>query len=93
MQKQLTRGLTQNIQTPLIIVKQAVDFLIDAENKNNESPESNPLFKQIQSSLIKMISMVNDYLDLECLSNDDFKIKAEQFNVKQVLYQVFEDYI
>lgn len=87
---ELVAVASHQLRTPLTAMRGNVEMLVD-ESYGPLNKEQHELLSDIDISTIRLITMVNDMLDITKIEKDDLEMSLENINVKEILDSILSD--
>ncbi len=80
------------LRTPLTIVRGNAELLLGMFPKKFTDPQIKTMIDAIQRSSVRLLGIVNDFLDLTAIEEHRMQIKDERFNLVDAVNEVVEDF-
>ncbi len=87
---ELVAVASHQLRTPLTAMRGNVEMLVD-ESFGSLNKEQHELLNDVEVSTIRLITMVNEMLDITKIEKGDMEMTIESINVKEVLDSVARD--
>lgn len=87
---ELVAVASHQLRTPLTAMRGNVEMLVD-ESYGKLNTEQHELLDDIQMSAIRLITMVNDMLDITKIEKGDLEMTPEKLNISEITDSVLSD--
>lgn len=82
---------SHELRTPLTAIRGNVDMILEAYADKIVDGDMKEMLLDIEASSIRLISIVNDFLEVSRLEQGRFEIKKTRFNVSEIIAKVLRD--
>ncbi len=87
---ELVAVASHQLRTPLTAMRGNVEMLID-ESFGKLNKEQHELLDDVEVSTIRLITMVNEMLDITKIEKGDLEMQIEELNLKEIVDSVIDD--
>ncbi|MCK5027768.1 MAG: HAMP domain-containing protein, partial [Candidatus Pacebacteria bacterium] len=86
---ELVATASHQLRTPLTVARGNVEMLLD-EDFGSVNDKQREMLKDTSDSVIRLIAMVNDMLDITKIEKGDLELIMEEFNIEELIGSVIE---
>lgn len=83
---------SHELRTPLTAIRGNTSMIIDFFNEQIKDPQLREMIDDIHESSIRLISIVNDFLDMSRLEQRKIDFKNEAFDMVELIHDVLKEY-